>query len=203
MEIPFTCEIAKAWKPEISCDEPGDIEQDGSRLWAIDKPSISQPPTGWERELRIRGEGSSKFADVYYIAPSGKRLRSMVEVQKYLLEHPEYIREGVTLSQFSFQIPKPLQENYVRKRAARLNPPSEPTAVSPISWAPPDDHTTLQLGGPGLSPSYLSPFDGTTPPVKKKARSSTPQMHNSSPLHNQHRFKIKGPRLPPSDVCDF
>ena len=28
---------------------------------------------------------------------------------------------GVTLSQFSFQIPKPLQENYVRKRPARVN----------------------------------------------------------------------------------
>jgi len=37
-----------------------------------------------------------------------------------LSEHPEYARDGVTLSQFSFQIPKPLQENYVRKRPARL-----------------------------------------------------------------------------------
>lgn len=210
LEKPFSCEIAKGWRPEISCDDPGDIEQDGSRLWAIDKPSIAQPPPGWERELRIRGEGSSKFADVYYIAPSGKRLRSMVEVQKYLLEHPEYISQGVTLSQFSFQIPKPLQENYVRKRTARLTPPfgdsnlgtSRPTAVSPISWAPPDDATALQLGGPGFSGSYTS-FDGTTPPVKKKARSSTQKPCNSDPLHKQHRFKIKGPRLPPHDVCDF
>jgi len=65
LEKPFSCEIAKEWRPEISCDDPGDIEQDGSRLWAIDKPNIAQPPPGWERELRIRGEGSSKFADVY------------------------------------------------------------------------------------------------------------------------------------------
>jgi len=36
------------------------------------------------------------------------------------MEHPEYTRDGVTLSQFSFQIPRPLQENYVRKRPARL-----------------------------------------------------------------------------------
>lgn len=28
--------------------------------------------------------------------------------------------EGLTMSQFSFQIPKPLQENYVRKRPARV-----------------------------------------------------------------------------------
>ncbi|XWS52317.1 hypothetical protein CRYUN_Cryun11dG0057700 [Craigia yunnanensis] len=96
------------------------ISQDGSRLWAIDKPNIAQPPPGWQRLLRIRGEGSTKFADIYYQAPSGKRLRSVVEVQKYLIEHPEYATEGVSLSRFSFQIPKPLQEDYVRKRPARI-----------------------------------------------------------------------------------
>ncbi|CAK7345770.1 unnamed protein product [Dovyalis caffra] len=116
LEEPFYCETAREWRPDISCDDPTDISQDGSRLWAIDKPNIAQPPPGWERLLRIRGQGSTKFADVYYQAPSGKRLRSMVEVQKYLIEHPEYMRDGVTLSQFSFQIPKPLQEDYVRKR---------------------------------------------------------------------------------------
>lgn len=120
---------------------------------------------------------------VLYVAPSGKRLRSMVEIQRcvcsfqcpshfhrvmsvqyqhnlltsyfslwvvfcfkismngspvfhfislvffllmlrYLLQHPEYMEAGVTMSQFSFQTPKPLQENYVRKRApARLTTP--------------------------------------------------------------------------------
>ena len=34
-----------------------------------------------------------------------------------MLEHPEFMRAGVTLSQFSFQVPKPLQDNYVRKRS--------------------------------------------------------------------------------------
>ncbi|KAI8573694.1 hypothetical protein RHMOL_Rhmol01G0297100 [Rhododendron molle] len=43
----------------------------------------------------------------YYIAPSGKRLRSMVEIQRYLLQHPEYMEAGVTMSQFSYQTPKP------------------------------------------------------------------------------------------------
>lgn len=62
---PFLCEMAREWKPDISCDDPPDITQDGSRLWAIDKPNIARPPTGWERLLRIRGEGSTKFADVY------------------------------------------------------------------------------------------------------------------------------------------
>lgn len=35
-------------------------------------------------------------------------------------EHPEYTSDGVSLSQFSFQIPKPLRDDYVRKRPPRL-----------------------------------------------------------------------------------
>lgn len=199
LEKPFSCEVAKEWRPEICCDEPADLEQDESRLWAIDKPNIAQAPPGWERELRIRGEGSSKFADVYYIAPSGKRLRSMVEVQKYLLDHPEFIRQGVTLSQFSFQTPKPLQENYVRKRTARetnlgTSRPFEPREANPLSWAPPDDSTALQLAGPGFSGLYSRDPSLDTPLPVKKARLSTEHMYNrSDTLHIPHRFKIKGP----------
>lgn len=65
LEQPFYCKTAREWRPDISCDDPADISQDGSRLWAIDKPNIAQPPPGWQRLLRIRGEGSTKFADVY------------------------------------------------------------------------------------------------------------------------------------------
>ncbi|XP_010669582.2 methyl-CpG-binding domain-containing protein 2 [Beta vulgaris subsp. vulgaris] len=209
LELPFSCDLAKEWRPEVSCDEAGDLEQDNSRLWAIDKPNIAQPPPGWERELRIRGEGCSKFADVYYIAPSGKRLRSMVEVQRYLLEHPEFAMQGVTLSQFSFRIPKPLKENYVRKRTARLPMPDETNfgmpgprhlqtiEASPLSWAAPADPTPLQLSRPGLSADV-------TPPAKKKARQSTKHTHSSIPLqHTPHTFKINGPSLPPNGVYDL
>lgn len=49
---------------------------------------------------------------------------------RFLTEHPEYTRDGVKLSQFSFQIPRPLQENYVRKRSARL--PSSYEAGGPV-----------------------------------------------------------------------
>lgn len=44
---------------------------------------------------------------------------SAFDFSRYLSEHPEYVTDCVTMSQFSFQIPKPLQENYVRKRPAR------------------------------------------------------------------------------------
>ncbi|XP_050373080.1 methyl-CpG-binding domain-containing protein 2 [Argentina anserina] len=185
LEQPFYCETAKEWRPSISCDDPADINQDGSRLWAIDRPNIAQPPPGWQRLLRIRGEGSTKFADVYYQAPSGKRLRSMVEVQKYLIEHPEYMVDGLSMAQFSFQIPRPLQENYVRKRPAapRLTASPhgsrtlDPTIANPIAWAGPDD-TELQLGSPYLEAHVSDPVGR---PTKKRAKTRTPsRVYNSN-----------------------
>ncbi|XP_022755517.1 methyl-CpG-binding domain-containing protein 2-like [Durio zibethinus] len=178
LENPFVCETACEWRPDISCDDPTDISQDGSRLWAIDKPNIAQPPPGWQRLLRIRGEGSTKFADIYYQAPSGKRLRSMVEVQKYLIEHPQYATEGVNLSRFSFQIPKPLQEDYVRKRPAhRTNShdnvrPLEPDEVNPLAWAGPDD-TDLLHGRLALPPPIVeAPVSDSSNRPAKMARNT-------------------------------
>ncbi|WJX30326.1 methyl-CpG-binding domain-containing protein 2-like [Trifolium repens] len=67
-----------------------------------------------------RGEGCSKFADIYYVAPSGKKLRSKVEVKKFLADHPEYVDTDVRPKWFSFHIPKPLL-NLKRKRSHMLN----------------------------------------------------------------------------------
>ncbi|AED93952.1 Methyl-CpG-binding domain-containing protein 2 [Arabidopsis thaliana] len=181
LENPFFCDTAREWKPDISCDVPADIYQDGTRLWAIDKPNISRPPAGWQRLLRIRGEGGTRFADVYYVAPSGKKLRSTVEVQKYLNDNSEYIGEGVKLSQFSFQIPKPLQDDYVRKRPARLldsiDNTNTPVAkeANPLAWISPDDHISLQLGTPtesGLNNSHYQP--------SKKKKTSTLSIFGSN-----------------------
>lgn len=116
---PWVCNKASAWRPNASCDDPPELSQDNSHyLWIIDKPDISRPPARWERLVSIRGEGSSRFADVYYIAPSGKKLRSKVEVEKYLEDNPQYTSDGVDISQFNYQIPLPLHEGYVRKRRA-------------------------------------------------------------------------------------
>lgn len=65
LEVPFFCQTGQEWRTGMSCDDPPDIAQDGSRLWAIDKPNISQPPPGWQRLMKFRCEGSTKFADVY------------------------------------------------------------------------------------------------------------------------------------------
>lgn len=145
---PFTCETTREWDREISCDDPTDLEQDGTRIWAIDKPNIAQPPPGWKRLLRLRSEGSSKFADVYYTSPTGTKLRSIPDVQRYLDNHPEQ-KQVADVRRFSFQIPRPLRENYVRKRSTHGTPGSlGPSAVEPIAWAGPEDNMDLQLAEP-------------------------------------------------------
>ncbi|KAK8952833.1 Methyl-CpG-binding domain-containing protein 2 [Platanthera guangdongensis] len=176
LQRPFVCQRAREWRPDISCDDPPDILQDGSRLWAIDKPNIAQPPPGWDRQLRIRGEGGTRFADVYYVTPSGRKLRSMVEIQRFLEEHPEYGEGGVNASQFSFQIPKPLQDNYVRKRTARLLNSSEgaglglpglpaPVEAFPLSWAAPPIQPEVEPEEPEPTSDLFSP---ESPPHAKK-----------------------------------
>ncbi|KAI3472347.1 hypothetical protein Pfo_031060 [Paulownia fortunei] len=120
----FLCETACEWRPDISCEDEADVKQDGSLLWAMDRPRIPQTPPGWQRILRIRAEGGTKFADVYYVAPSNKRLCSMVELSsayyfRYIDEHPKHLQEGVSISQFSFQPPVPLDEKYIAKHRAR------------------------------------------------------------------------------------
>ncbi|GMP47210.1 hypothetical protein CsSME_00015069 [Camellia sinensis var. sinensis] len=92
---------------------------------------------------------------------------------------------GVTMSQFSFQIPRPLQENYVRKRPAPVRLIAAPCGgtnvgmagllessdVNPLAWAGPDENTDLRLGGPGLStPLSEAPPEHINRPEKKRAR---------------------------------
>ncbi|XP_047946389.1 methyl-CpG-binding domain-containing protein 2-like [Salvia hispanica] len=182
---PFFCDTAREWCPDVSCDDHPDITQDGSRIWAIDKPNIPQPPTGWKRLLRIRGEGSVRFADVYYVAPSGKSLRSMLDIQRYLDKHPEYMTEEVSLSRFSFLIPKPIQKNYVRKRPVRpafhndagdpgtqqYLPPSEGVRQpARITWVSTDGDTDLQPSSPALAYNYHLEAPPSNPKSSRPAK---------------------------------
>lgn len=178
---PFVCRKASEWRPDISCEDPTDISQNDGKIWAMDKPSIAQPPRGWQRLLRIRGKGSTKFADIYYQAPSGKRLRSMVEIENYLAEHPEYTDKGVKMSQFSFQIPKPLQEDYVRKRPykkASYDDTELSDEVRPLAWLNPDD---TYRGMPGLPPPYFQIPDALGRPPKK-ARTPSKRKRSGNPV---------------------
>ncbi|XP_075491802.1 methyl-CpG-binding domain-containing protein 2-like [Primulina tabacum] len=139
-EQPFTCDIARQWKPDISCEKESDIKQeDQNWVWAMDKPNIPRTPKGWQRIIRTRAEGGAKFADVYYVTPSNKRLRSTVELNRYLGEHPQFVQEGLAISQFSFQPPVSFDDNHVPRRRARSSRAingSESTANPVLSIVP-------------------------------------------------------------------
>ncbi|CAA6672120.1 unnamed protein product [Spirodela intermedia] len=194
LQDPFVCERAQEWRSDVSCDDPADISQDGSRLWAIDKI------------LRIRGEGSTKFADIL-CCTIRKMLRSMVEVQKYLLEHPEYVDQGVKMSQFSFQIPRPLQENYVRKRSVRFSNACEsarvrssravkPADVNPLSWlGPPKADTDLQIDRPDPPPTSVCDPEAPHPwQTNSPAAESAAGCLSSEDMDNNNAGPRRGPQ---------
>ncbi|KAK3221228.1 hypothetical protein Dsin_008253 [Dipteronia sinensis] len=105
------------------------------------------------------------------------------------------------MSQFSFQIPKPLQENYVRKRPARVtdnDKPLEPGEVNPLAWAGPDNNTDLQLGKPALLPPQPdTPVCDLTDliprPAKQARRTSPKRMYSGNPIFNQHKVWVEEP----------
>ncbi|MCD7468017.1 Methyl-CpG-binding domain protein 4 [Datura stramonium] len=98
VEEPFNCDN----KPNASCDDPEDIEYDASRTWTIDQPNLPKTPSGFKRELHLRKDHSKM--DAYYITPSGKRLRSAVEVATFLQQNSEI--SNISVSDFSFKSPK-------------------------------------------------------------------------------------------------
>ncbi|GJP44528.1 hypothetical protein CLOM_g3916 [Closterium sp. NIES-68] len=129
---PFTCAQAQRWKPACSCADDPDLVQDGTYMWALDRPDIPQPPPGWRRRIVVRGGSSAKFSDVYYHSPCGKSLRSVNDVERFLAEHPKYRMQGITSRQFSFSSPRPAPQagpakSYMQKRPhADASPPSGP-----------------------------------------------------------------------------
>ncbi|CAL9112362.1 unnamed protein product [Musa acuminata var. zebrina] len=89
--------------PNLSCDDPGDIEYDNSRVWVLDKPNLPKTPPDTERRLVMRSDYSKM--DVSYIMPNGKKVRSSVEVDKFLEAYPEY-KGKMSVADFSFTSPK-------------------------------------------------------------------------------------------------
>ncbi|KAF8401599.1 hypothetical protein HHK36_012545 [Tetracentron sinense] len=98
IEDPWVCNK----KPNVSCEDPADIEYDTNRTWVIDKPNIPKTPVGFERGLTLRKDYSK--LDAYYATPSGKKVRAPAEVEKFLEANPKY--KGVAVSDFNFAVPK-------------------------------------------------------------------------------------------------
>ncbi|KAL5658333.1 hypothetical protein ACJX0J_031496, partial [Zea mays] len=61
------------------------------------------------------------------------RINSM---QMFLQENPEYVAQGVTLAQFSFQIPRPLWQDYVKKKPKLINSSDEASTITSKSSKP-------------------------------------------------------------------
>ncbi|XP_044431950.1 methyl-CpG-binding domain-containing protein 1-like [Triticum aestivum] len=123
IQVPFSCKYVHGWKPQVTCHDPTDISEDNGMAWAIDIPCIPQTPLGWERNITLRNEQSTRFADVYYISPAGIKIRSKKEVERYLEDNPDYAAD-LHLSQFSFKVPKP-------PNCPRHSELIEPTEVPP------------------------------------------------------------------------
>ncbi|KAF5732733.1 hypothetical protein HS088_TW17G00263 [Tripterygium wilfordii] len=115
--VPFVC----ARKSGVSCEDPADIENDGSQTWAIDKPGIPKTPEGFKRILVLRRDYSKM--DVYYVTPTKKRLKCHSEVAAFLEANPGH--EGVSPSDFNFITPKVVEDTIpdyiVRKGSADGN----------------------------------------------------------------------------------
>ncbi|PHU16413.1 Methyl-CpG-binding domain-containing protein 4 [Capsicum chinense] len=121
VEEPFHCNN----KPNGSCDEPAAIEYDSSRTWVIDKPNLPKTPSGFKRKLYLRQDHSEM--DVYYIAPSGKRLRSIVQVRAFLRQNPEFA--DISVSDFTFTTPK-VMRNAASSNAVLSNSSNKGSASS-------------------------------------------------------------------------
>ena len=103
LEEPFYC----SRRPRVTCEDPADIEYDATRTWVIDKPNLPKTPKGFKRSLVLRKDYSK--IDVYYITPSGKKVRTRNEIAAFLKANPAY--EGtVTPEDFVFTIPKIMED---------------------------------------------------------------------------------------------
>lgn len=120
IENPWVCHK----NPNLSCDDPGDVEYDNSRFYVIDKPNLPKTPAGVDRLAIMRSDYSKM--DINYVMPNGKRLRSSVEVEKFIEANPEY-KGRFTPADFSFtspkipeeMIPKGIEGNLSKKRKTK------------------------------------------------------------------------------------
>ncbi|XP_013783655.1 uncharacterized protein LOC106467821 [Limulus polyphemus] len=100
----------------------------------IDVEACRKPfELGWKREIVYRSSTenninrkSTRLIDVYYLTPSGQRLRSMREVYNYISAHPQF---GITIDCFTFanisisHTPYEIQRHaYSGRRGSSLSP---------------------------------------------------------------------------------
>lgn len=78
------------------------MESDSSRLWFLDRRGLPKTPQGFKRILVVRE--SCEKADVYYVTPQGKRLRSRKEVANFIQDNEKF--KDTNIEDVSFVAPK-------------------------------------------------------------------------------------------------
>lgn len=118
MDDPWYC----SKRPNTSCKDPAEINYDNTRTWVIDKPNIPKPPKGFKRQLVVRRDFSR--CDLYYHLPTGNKVRSLPELQRFLEANPEY---NVSMSDFDFTRPKVMEDTIPHEAspAKRIKIPKE------------------------------------------------------------------------------
>ncbi|KAL5712715.1 Methyl-CpG-binding domain protein 4 [Ranunculus cassubicifolius] len=99
IEDPWFCNK----KTDVTCEDPADIDYDASRIWVMDKPNLPKTPNGFKKKVVVRSDFST--CDIYYDVPTGKRVRSLSEMQRFLNNNPKY-KSMVEISDFDFTRPK-------------------------------------------------------------------------------------------------
>eukprot|EP00850_Spirogloea_muscicola_P011721 SM000073S21497 [mRNA] locus=s73:580014:582058:- [translate_table: standard] len=169
---PWTCELTSAWStpegpPPKSCDDPTDLKQDNSLLWAMDRFDIPQPPAGWRRRVVVRGGTSNRFADVYYHAPNGRQLRSMNDIEKFLSEHPQYAH-GIDMKQhFSYAAPRPLTSAGGTKQNSILSPPTQKKVKRPGTSGESEEDTPPKKTSANMEAAKAAAASGKVIVIKK------------------------------------
>ncbi|KAL5712714.1 Methyl-CpG-binding domain protein 4 [Ranunculus cassubicifolius] len=123
IEDPWFCNK----KPDVTCEDPADIDHDASRIWLADNPNLPKTPDGFKRKVVVRRDFSVSdiYCDIYYDVPTGEIVRSLSEMQRFLKENPKY-KSMVKISDFDFTRPKNMadtipayaeeEESFARKK---------------------------------------------------------------------------------------
>lgn len=99
----FVCDKAQEWGKHINCLDDADLDDQEyfyNTQTLVLRPSYPAPPEGFSKSIVMRGDKSSRFADIYYKSMCGLTLRSKNEVGKHLRQYP-----GVEKDDFYFEIP--------------------------------------------------------------------------------------------------
>lgn len=83
------------------------MEGDSTKVWLVDhQHGLPKTPHGFKRILVLRE--SCERADVYYVTPEGKRLKSRKEVASFIEDNDSF--KGTRIEDVSFVTPKPMKK---------------------------------------------------------------------------------------------